>query len=122
MGENVEGKGGLNECIEEIKRLAAEQDVPIFYVMNRWNIGKSILRKVPVSIVGVMNYDGTDANFKKMVEMRLELKSEYDDKLARQVKLLQGSEDADVTDTIRSEFVDKIRVLSKKDQLQFDLC
>ena len=59
-----------------------------------------------------------------MVELRLELKSEYDDKLARQVKLLQGSADGsvDVTDTIRSEFVDKIRVLSKKDQLQFDLC
>ena len=54
--------GGLNECIEEIKRLAAEQDVPVFYVMNRWNIGKSILRKVPVSIVGVMNYDGTDVS------------------------------------------------------------
>ena len=57
-----------------------------------------------------------------MVELRVELKSEYDDKLSRQLKLLQGSEDADVTDTIRSEFVDKIRVLSKKDQLQFDLC
>lgn len=59
-----------------------------------------------------------------MVELRLELKSEYDDKLARQVKLLQGSADGsvDVTDTIRSEFVNKIRVLSKKDQLQFDLC
>ena len=54
--------GGPNECIEEIKRLAAEQDVPVFYVMNRWNIGKSILRKVPVSIVGVMNYDGTDVS------------------------------------------------------------
>ena len=57
-----------------------------------------------------------------MVELRLELKSEYDDKLARQLKLLNGSEDGDVTDTIRTEFVDKIRVLSKKDQLQFDLC
>ena len=59
-----------------------------------------------------------------MVELRLELKSEYDDKLARQVKLLQGSADGsvDVTETIRSEFVNKIRVLSKKDQLQFDLC
>ena len=42
--------------------MAAEQDVPVFYVMNRWNIGKSILRKVPVSIVGVMNYDGTDVS------------------------------------------------------------
>ena len=36
--------------------------MPVFYVMNRWNIGKSILRKVPVSIVGVMNYDGTDVS------------------------------------------------------------
>ena len=60
-----------------------------------------------------------------MVELRLELKSAYDDKFARQLELIQGTEEAggssgkvaneaiDVTETIRSEFVDKLRVLSK---------
>ena len=59
--------GGLNECIEEVKRLSAEQDVPIFFVMNRWGLGKAILRKVPVSIVGVMNFMGTDVSNIKRV-------------------------------------------------------
>ena len=54
--------GGLNECIEELKRLAAEQEVPVFFVMNRRGLGKAILRKVPVSVVGVMNFDGTDVS------------------------------------------------------------
>ena len=54
--------GGLNECIEELKRLAVEQDVPVFFVMNRRGLGKAILRKVPVSVVGVMNFDGTDVS------------------------------------------------------------
>ena len=60
-----------------------------------------------------------------MVELRLELKSAYEDKFARQLELIQGTEEAggscgkvaneaiDVTETIRSEFVDKLRVLSK---------
>ena len=54
--------GGLNECIEELKRLAVEQDVPVFFVMDRRRLGKAILRKVPVSVVGVMNFAGTDVS------------------------------------------------------------
>ena len=54
--------GGLNECIEELKRLAVEQDVPVFFVMNRRGLGRAILRKVPVSVVGVMNFAGTDVS------------------------------------------------------------
>jgi len=126
--ENVEGKGGLNECIEELKRLAAEQEVPIFFVMNRRGLGKAILRKVPVSVVGVMNFDGTDANFKKMVELRLELKSAYDGKFARQLELFQETEEGgnetvaeesvDVTERVRSEFVDKLRLVLSKDTVK----
>ena len=63
----IESIGGLNECIEELKRLAAEQDVPVFFVMDRRKLGKSILRKVPVSVVGVMNFDGTDVSNIKLL-------------------------------------------------------
>ena len=60
-----------------------------------------------------------------MVELRLELKAAYDDKFARQLELIRGTEEepgsgdkavkecVDVTESIRSEFVDKLRVLSK---------
>ena len=60
-----------------------------------------------------------------MVELRLELKSAYDVKFERQLELVQETEEGggfsgivteesvDVTETIRSEFVEKLRVLSK---------
>ena len=63
----IQSIGGLNDCIEELKRLAAEQDVPVFFVMDRRKLGKSILRKVPVSVVGVMNFDGTDVSNIKLL-------------------------------------------------------
>ena len=62
-----------------------------------------------------------------MVELRLELKSAYDDKFARQLELIQGTEEGsgqnemvaeesvDVTERVRSEFVNKLRLVLTKD-------
>ena len=36
-------------------------------MMDRRKLGKSILRKVPVSVVGVMNFDGTDVSNIKLL-------------------------------------------------------
>jgi ribosomal protein L7Ae-like RNA K-turn-binding protein len=46
-----------------IKSLGAEQDVPVFFVMNRYKLGKAILRKVAISCVGVMNYQGSEVSY-----------------------------------------------------------
>ena len=127
-------------------------------MMNRWGLGKAILRKVPVSIVGVMNFMGTDVsnsnrvfgesalisssfclskeNFKKMVELRLELKSTYDAKFAEKLGIIQGragtEEDTSnekvselplsVSKKIQSEFVDKLRALSKEAVTEVSNC
>ena len=34
--------------------------MPVFYVMHRYKLGKAILRKVPISCIAVMNYQGTE--------------------------------------------------------------
>ena len=59
-----------------------------------------------------------------MVELRLELKSAYEDKFARQLELIQETEEGsekvaeesvDVTERVRSEFVNKLRLVLSKD-------
>ena len=86
--ENIESKGGLNDMIGNLITMASytgeyeeKKPVPVFYVMNRWTLGKAIFRKVPISCVAVLNYQGSDENFKAMMELLPNLKETYQDKL-----------------------------------------
>ena len=45
--------------------------------MNRWRLGKTCLRKVPISGIGVMNHQGSDENFHKIKEILPKLQSNY---------------------------------------------
>ena len=58
-----------------------KKPVPVFFVMNRWALKKATLRKAPISCVAVLNYQGSDQNFKEMNEMLPELKNAYQQKL-----------------------------------------
>jgi len=86
--ENIEAKGGLNDIIGNLITMAAhtgeygeKKPVPVFFVMNRWTLGKAIFRKVAISCVAILNYQGSDDNFKAMLEMLPNLKQTYQDKL-----------------------------------------
>ena len=58
-----------------------KKPVPVFFVMNRWTLKKATFRKAPISCVAVLNYHGSDQNFKAMLELLPDLKSAYQDKL-----------------------------------------
>ena len=86
--DNIESKGGLNDVVGDLLKMAADtgefgdkKPVPVFFVMNRWTLKKATLRKVPISCVAVLNYHGSDQNFKDMNEMLPELKNAYQEKL-----------------------------------------
>ena len=66
-----------------------KKPVPIFFVMNRWNLGKTILRKAPVACIAILNYQGSDANFALMMDMLPRLKDEYQEKLKHAIQMLQ---------------------------------
>ena len=75
--ETVKLKGGLDDTIEELIRLAQENEIPYAFTMSRWKLGKSCLRKVPISGIGVLNHQGSDENFIKIKELLPTLKSNY---------------------------------------------
>ena len=48
--------------------------------MNRWKLGKSCLRKVPISGIGILNHQGSEENVKKILHLLAYLRSTYTDK------------------------------------------
>ena len=86
--DNIESKGGLNDVVGDLMKMAADtgefmekKPIPVFFVMNRWTLKKATLRKAPISCVAVLNYHGSDQNFKAMLELLPDLKQAYQDKL-----------------------------------------
>lgn len=53
-------EGGLDETLSSIIALCQENQVPLVFALKRQTLGKVLLKKVPVSIVGIFNYGGAD--------------------------------------------------------------
>lgn len=50
--------GGLDDLLSNIIDICHSQNVPVIFALNRQTLGRVLLKKVPVSIVGVFYYDG----------------------------------------------------------------
>ena len=54
--------GGLYDCVHDIVNLSSEQNVPIFYGLNKTRISKILARpkSTITSAVSVISYDGAE--------------------------------------------------------------
>ena len=50
--------GGIDDYLSSILELCKEQNIATIFAMNRHNLGYTLKKKAPVSIVGIFNYDG----------------------------------------------------------------
>ncbi|GFS38236.1 selenocysteine insertion sequence-binding protein 2 [Trichonephila inaurata madagascariensis] len=75
--EDIKIEGGLNDIIEELKSLAEVYHIPYIFSHRRFNLGKICRKSVPVSCVGVFNYEGSEKNFKQLVEFYEDSKYDY---------------------------------------------
>ena len=68
--------GGLDEALNIILDLCNEQEVPFVFALGRRALGRACAKLVPVSVVGVFSYEGsevkemTSLNFKRKKEMK----------------------------------------------------
>jgi selenocysteine insertion sequence-binding protein 2 len=91
--ETVQIKGGLDDTISELIRLAKENEIPYVFTMNRWRLGKTCLRKVPISGIGVLNHQGSDENYMKIKEVLPLLQLDYKSKLTQALKDVNAPKD-----------------------------
>lgn len=50
--------GGLDEALHTIIDTCREQGVPFIFALSRKALGRCVNKAVPVTLVGIFNYDG----------------------------------------------------------------
>ncbi|XP_055950626.1 metacaspase-2-like [Argiope bruennichi] len=75
--EDIKIEGGLNDSLRELISLAEAYHIPYVFSHRRFNLGKVCRKSAPVSCVGIFNYEGSEKNFKKMLELHEDSKHDY---------------------------------------------
>ncbi|KAF3695502.1 Selenocysteine insertion sequence-binding protein 2 [Channa argus] len=76
--ERIQSKGGLDEAIHTIIDTCREQRVPFVFALSRKALGRCVNKAVPVSLVGIFNYDGAQDCYHKMIELSSEARRAYE--------------------------------------------
>ncbi|MGH0186322.1 UNVERIFIED_CONTAM: hypothetical protein FKN15_021066, partial [Acipenser sinensis] len=92
--ERVQSKGGLDEALHTIIDTCREQNVPFVFALARKTLGRCVNKAVPVSAVGIFNYDGAQDHFHKVIELSSEARNAYEEMVASLEKG-EGYEDQD---------------------------
>ncbi|XP_069034395.1 selenocysteine insertion sequence-binding protein 2 isoform X1 [Embiotoca jacksoni] len=77
--ERIQSKGGLDEALHTIIDTCREQRVPFVFALSRKALGRSVNKAVPVSLVGIFNYDGAQDVYHKMIELSSEARRAYEE-------------------------------------------
>ncbi|KAM8885389.1 selenocysteine insertion sequence-binding protein 2-like [Spinachia spinachia] len=76
--ERIQAKGGLDEALYTIIDTCREQGVPFVFALSRKALGRCVNKAVPVSLVGIFNYDGAQDFYHKMIELSSEARRAYE--------------------------------------------
>ncbi|XP_056143259.1 selenocysteine insertion sequence-binding protein 2-like [Lampris incognitus] len=76
--ERIKAKGGLDEALHTIIDTCREQGVPFVFALSRKALGRCVNKAVPVSLVGIFNYDGAQDHYHKMIELSSEARRAYE--------------------------------------------
>ncbi|XP_031705455.1 selenocysteine insertion sequence-binding protein 2 isoform X1 [Anarrhichthys ocellatus] len=76
--ERIQSKGGLDEALYTIIDTCREQGVPFVFALSRKALGRCVSKAVPVSLVGIFNYDGAQDFYHKMIELSSDARRAYE--------------------------------------------
>lgn len=79
--EKIQSRGGLDDALHNIIRIACEQEIPFVFALNRKALGQCVNKPVPVSVLGIFSYDGAENQFHQMVEITEEARKAYQEML-----------------------------------------
>uniref|UniRef100_A0AAY4BX63 Ribosomal protein eL8/eL30/eS12/Gadd45 domain-containing protein n=1 Tax=Denticeps clupeoides TaxID=299321 RepID=A0AAY4BX63_9TELE len=82
--ERIQSKGGLDEVLHTIIEMCQDQGVPLVFALSRKALGRCVCKTVPVSLVGIFNYDGAQDHYHKMIELSSEARKAYEVMVANQ--------------------------------------
>ncbi|CAG9804975.1 unnamed protein product [Chironomus riparius] len=80
IAPDLEKNAEIDKLVAEIKELAAIHKTPYIFGIKRWKLGYMLLKKVPVSIVGIFDYQGTTENVNILLNHVTKEKDSYKNK------------------------------------------
>ncbi|KAG7481596.1 hypothetical protein MATL_G00068390 [Megalops atlanticus] len=92
--ERIQSKGGLDEALHTIIDTCHEQSVPFVFALSRKALGRCVNKAVPVSLVGIFNYDGAQDHYHKMIELSSQARKAYEVMIANVEKSLQDQQES----------------------------
>ncbi|XP_014779717.1 selenocysteine insertion sequence-binding protein 2-like isoform X1 [Octopus bimaculoides] len=87
--EKIQSKGGLDDALNNILNLCTDQNVPFVFALGRRALGRACAKLVPVSVVGIFNYEGSEENFRKLMELTEKARQSYVEMVAMIEKDIQ---------------------------------
>ena len=75
--------GGLDQAVQQILELARQSNIPIVYTLSRLKIGRVLMKHVPVSCCGILNYQGTEDIWQKLSQEISKAREEYQFKIQK---------------------------------------
>ncbi|KAJ8285575.1 hypothetical protein GJAV_G00028400 [Gymnothorax javanicus] len=76
--ERIQTKGGLDDALHNIIDTCREQSVPFVFALSRKALGRCVNKAVPVSLVGIFNYDGAQDHYHNMIELSSQARKAYE--------------------------------------------
>lgn len=68
IAPDLERNPEVDVLVEEIKSFADQHNIPYVFSIKRRHIGYLLLKKVPVSLVGIFDYQGTTENVNELLK------------------------------------------------------
>lgn len=82
IAPDLERNDEVDQLVEETKSLADQYNIPYVFSIKRRHIGYLLLKKVPVSLVGIFDYQGTTDNVNELLKYVQTERKNYDNKAA----------------------------------------
>ncbi|KAL0269912.1 UNVERIFIED_CONTAM: hypothetical protein PYX00_007491 [Menopon gallinae] len=77
LAPDLEAQDSVNEAIEELKRAAAEQNVPCVFALSRRSLGYVTSKNIPVSAFGILSHTGLEEKFETVKEKLKEAQEKF---------------------------------------------
>ncbi|XP_056313143.1 selenocysteine insertion sequence-binding protein 2-like [Danio aesculapii] len=90
---------GLDEALHNIIDTCRDQGVPFVFALSRKALGRCVNKAVPVSLVGIFNYDGAQDHYHKMIELSAQARKSYEVMIAN----LDGDSQEDLQEDLQEE-------------------
>ncbi|CAG2170583.1 unnamed protein product, partial [Oppiella nova] len=101
--EKIESRGGLDDSLSALISITQNNGIPIVFALNRYKLGRICKKKGYVSCVGVLNYDGSQDNFKQLLSLCETERNEYNSVFEESLNKLKALSDQQI-DEILNDF------------------